>query len=289
MGNRKGISVRQRRVSAQLRVLRLERGLTCKDVADALDCSESKISRMETGVRGLYADEVSAILGFLKVPAQIRHELVALVRDGEERNWHEIHGKLPPNWKELMQFETDAVSIRNYEPLLFPGLAQVPDYSRSIIRGGNPKLTDAEIASLVATRMTRQVIFSRRPAPNIHLVMDETVLWRPVCATEIRRAQLRNLLNLSERRNVTIQVVPFTAGANPGLEGPFVALDFAADHSVVYMDSRGTSSFLEEDAHIDRVKVSWQGILAVALSPEESMRLVAHVIGTLTGPEEQEP
>ncbi|GAA4541061.1 helix-turn-helix domain-containing protein [Amycolatopsis samaneae] len=289
MGNRKGISVRQRRVSAQLRTLRRARGLTCKDVAAALDCSESKVSRMETGERGLYADEVSAILGFLKVPSKTREYLVKLVRDGEERNWHEIHGKLPPNWKELMEFEADATSIRNYEPLLVPGLAQVPDYSRAIIRGGNPKLTDVEIDSLVATRMTRQVIFSRRPAPSVHLVMDETVLTRPVCRAEIRRAQLRNLLSLSERRSVTIQVVPFTAKANPGLEGPFVALDFAEDHSVVYMDSRGTSSFLEEDVHIDRVKVSWQGILAAALSPEESMRLVANVIGTLTGPEEQEP
>ncbi|MFD9960460.1 helix-turn-helix domain-containing protein [Amycolatopsis sp. NPDC058986] len=284
MGNRKGISVRQRRVSAQLRMLRLERGLTCKDVADALDCSESKISRMETGVRGLYADEVSAILGFLKVPAQIRHELVALVRDGEERNWHEIHGKLPPNWKELMQFETDAVSIRNYEPLLFPGLAQVPDYSRAIIRGVHPRLTDAEIDALVATRMSRQVIFSRRPAPNIHFIVDETVLTRPVCAAEIRRAQLRNLLSLSERKSTVVQVVPFTAPAYPGLDGSFAILDFDSASPVTYMNSPGTSSFLEDDAEIERVKLAWQDIHAVALSPDESMRLVADIIGTLTGP-----
>ncbi|MFD9896105.1 helix-turn-helix domain-containing protein [Amycolatopsis sp. NPDC059027] len=284
MGNRKGISVRQRRVSAQLRMLRLERGLTCKDVADALDCSESKISRMETGVRGLYADEVSAILGFLKVPAQIRQELVALVRDGEERNWHEIHGKLPPNWKELMQFETDAVSIRNYEPLLFPGLAQVPDYSRAIIRGVHPRLTDAEIDALVATRMSRQVIFSRRPAPNIHFIVDETVLTRPVCAAEIRRAQLRNLLSLSERKSTVVQVVPFTAPAYPGLDGSFAILDFDSASPVTYMNSPGTSSFLEDDAEIERVKLAWQDIHAVALSPDESMRLVADIIGTLTGP-----
>jgi len=189
MGKNKRVSVRQRRVSAELRTLRVAAGLTCRELADALDCSESKISRMETGNRGLYADDVSAILGVLHVPTARRNELLALVREGEERNWHEVHGKLPTNWKDLIRFETEAISIQNYEPMLFPGLAQVPDYSRALIQGSNPKLSENEIDALVAARMTRQVIFSRRPAPRIHLIVDETVLTRPVCPAEVMRAQ----------------------------------------------------------------------------------------------------
>jgi transcriptional regulator with XRE-family HTH domain len=289
MAKNKRVSVRQRRVSAELRTLRIAAGLTCLDVAKALDCSESKISRMETGDRGLYADDVSAILGLLRVPGAKRTELLALVREGEERNWHEIHGKLPTNWKDLIRFESEATSIQNYEPMLFPGLAQVADYSRAIIRGTSPKLTDTEVDALVATRMTRQIIFSRRPAPRIHLIIDETVLTRPVCSREVMRAQLHHLLGLNQRSNVTIQVVPFSTPANPGLEGPFILLEFESAPAVAYMDSRGTSSFLEEDEHIERVRVAWRGILAVALSPEESMRLVANAIGELTVPEEQEP
>jgi transcriptional regulator with XRE-family HTH domain len=286
MAKNKRVSVRQRRVSAELRTLRIAAGLTCLDVAKALDCSESKISRMETGDRGLYADDVSAILGLLRVPAAKRTELLALVREGEERNWHEIHGKLPTNWKDLIRFEAEATAVRNYEPMLFPGLAQVADYSRTIIKGASPKLSDTEINSLVAARMTRQVIFSRRPAPSIHLIVDETVLTRPVCPPEIMRAQLRNLQALTDRSNVTVQVVPFRAGAHPGLVGQFVLLDFESSPSVAYMDSRGTSSFLEEPEHIERVRLAWQGIRAVALSPEESMRLVASALGELTGQEE---
>src|SRR5947207_2250544 len=95
MGKHRGASVRQRRVSAELRTLRIDRGLTCLDVAKALGCSESKISRMETGNRGLYPDDIAAILGFLRAPADMRHELLTLVREGQERNWHEVHGKLP--------------------------------------------------------------------------------------------------------------------------------------------------------------------------------------------------
>ena len=286
MGQGKRVSVRQRRVSAELRTLRIAAGLTCLDVAKALDCSESKISRMETGDRGLYADDVSAILGFLRVPAAKRTELLALVREGEERNWHEIHGKLPTNWKDLIRFESEATAIRNYEPMLFPGLAQVADYSRALILGASPKLSDSEVDALVATRMTRQVIFSRRPAPTIDLIVDETVLRRPVCSPEIMRAQLRHLMTLNERKNVTIQVVPFATRAHPGLAGQFVLLDFESSPSVAYMDSRGTSSFLEEPDHIERVRLAWQGIRAVALSPEESMRLIASALGQLTGQEE---
>ncbi|EOD69275.1 helix-turn-helix domain-containing protein [Amycolatopsis vancoresmycina] len=286
MAKNKRVSVRQRRVSAELRTLRVAAGLTCLDVATALDCSESKISRMETGDRGLYADDVSAILGLLRVPAAKRTELLALVREGEERNWHEIHGKLPPNWKELMRFESEATSIQNYEPLLIPGLAQVPDYSRTIIQGASPKLSEAEVDTLVATRMTRQIIFSRRPAPRIHLILDETVLTRPVCKAEVMRAQLRHLLGLAERTNVAIQIVPFRAGPHPGLDGPFVILDFDENPPVSYMASCGTSSFLEEPQHLERVRLAWQGIRAVALSPEESLRLVASALGELTGQEE---
>lgn len=86
MGRRKGISIRQRTVSVRLRKLRKEQGLSCADVAHALDCSETKISRMETGERGLYADDVAAVLGFLRAPSDTRQELLDLVRDGQERN-----------------------------------------------------------------------------------------------------------------------------------------------------------------------------------------------------------
>jgi transcriptional regulator with XRE-family HTH domain len=135
MARRKGISVRQRRVSGELRALREARALSCNDVAKALGWSESKISRMETGERGLYADDVAAIMGFLQVPAKLRQELLDLVRTSEERNWHEIHGKLPTNWKDLIKFESEASALYQYEPMVVPGLIQTPEYSRTLIQG----------------------------------------------------------------------------------------------------------------------------------------------------------
>lgn len=287
MGRRKGTSIRQRRVSAELRTLRSARGLSCKDVADALDCSESKISRMETGERGLYVDDVAAVLGFLRAPARLRQELLELVRSGEERNWHEIHGTLPTNWKDLIRFENDATTICNYEPLVVPGLAQTPDYARTIIHGDNDQLTEAEVERLVATRLTRQVILSRRHAPHVHLIVDEVVLRRPVGAPGVLRAQLRQLHGLGDRPNVTVQVVPFTAGAYPGLGGPLVLLDFADQPAIGYAETRAASSFLEEDEHVERVRRAWRMLRAVALPADDSARLIAEVTGELTPDEER--
>jgi transcriptional regulator with XRE-family HTH domain len=286
MTRRKGISIRQRRVSAQLRVLREKRGLSCKDVAVALGCSESKVSRMETGERGLYADDVAAILGFLCAPAELRHELVALVRDGEERNWHEIHGKLPTNWKDLIRFENDATAIYNYEPMLIPGLAQIPDYSRAVIHGSGPSLSENDLETLVAARMTRQIILGRRQAPAVHLLIEETVLQRPVGEPDMLRTQLRHLLTLSERPKITIQVVPFAVGAHPGLAGPIVLLEFAGEPTLAYSETFLSSSFLEESEHVDGVKIAWRRLRAIAMSPEDSVRRIARAIGELTPREE---
>lgn len=286
MSRRKGVSIRQRTVSARLRALRKDSGLSCADVAHALDCSETKISRMETGERGLYADDVAAVLGFLRAPSHMRQELLDLVRDGQERNWHEIHGKLPTNWKDLIRFENEATAICNYEPLVVPGLAQTPDYARAIIHGTNPRLPEGEVETLVATRLSRQVILSRRPAPKVHLLLDEMVLHRPVGEPEMLRDQLRQLRALADRPNVTVQVVPFDAGAHPGLSGPFVILDFASDTSPAHVESRSSSSFLEEEEHVETARVSWRGLCAVALSAEDSARLIANAAGEPAAREE---
>ncbi|RKT57570.1 helix-turn-helix domain-containing protein [Saccharothrix australiensis] len=276
---RKGASVRQRRVSTELRALRLARGLSCAEVATAIGCSESKISRMETGHRGLYADEVAAILGFLRAPARLRQDLVALVRAGEDRNWHAIHGKLPGNWKNLIDFEGQASALYNYEPLVIPGLAQTADYARTVIRGTDGSLTDGELDALVAVRMSRQMILGRA---EVHLLIDEMVLRRCFGDPPMMRAQLLHLAAMADRRTVTVQVVPFDTIAHPGVEGSFLRLDFVDQPSLLYVESRNTSTFLEEEVHLEGARDAWQKLLTLALSPEESVALIAGLAGKST-------
>ncbi len=234
---------------------------------------------METANRGLYADEVAAILGFLQAPPKLRQELVTLVRAGEARNWHALHGKLPGNWKNLIDFESQATALFNYEPLLIPGLAQTSDYARTIIRGGDGEVSDGELDALVATRMGRQVVLGRT---RVHLLIDETVLRRPLGDPPMMQGQLRHLITLASRPQVVIQVVPFESVAHPGLEGPFLRLEFADQPDLLYVESRHTSTFLEEEIYLEGARDAWDRLRTLALSPEESVGLIAKFAGGLT-------
>jgi transcriptional regulator with XRE-family HTH domain len=275
-------SVRQRRVSAELRVLRQAKGLTCQQVADALDWSVSKVSRMETGVRGLFPDDVAAMLGYLEAPSKLRDELLALVRDGEKPNWIQIGSGLPKHWKNLIRIESDATAIYNYEPIFIPGLLQTSDYAWAVIAAGNLDLSEGVVDQLVRTRIGRQALLSRSDAPMLSAMMDEMVLRRPIGGPGCMLGQLRHLLNLAARPQVEIQVVPFAVGANAGMEGPMMIMEFDAQPTLVHVEIRSASGFLEEPAELRRAKVAWRALRSMALSPEDSIRLIADLAGELT-------
>lgn len=284
MARRTGASIRQRRVSAELRALRLARGLSCKDVAEGVDCSESKISRMETGHRGLQADDVSAILGFLRAPSALRRELLDLVRDGSRQNWHEIHTVIATestNWKDFIRLEADADTIRNYEAMLLPGLTQTRDYALEVMRAGDSRRSADEMERMVAARMARQRMLAQPTAPELYCLIEETALsWR-VGTLATMRDQLRHLLRLAARPKITVQVVPFSAGAHPGMNGSFVIFDFPTEPPVAYLESRGTSTFIEAADHVKRFQFAWRALTSLALSAEDSAELITEVINEL--------
>lgn len=281
MANDKGASVRQRRVSAELRALRAERGLTCQQVADALDWSISKVSRMETGIRGLFPDDVAALLGYLEAPSKLREELLTLVRDGEKLNWIEIGRGLPSDWKNLIRIENEAIALYNYESQWVPGLIQTGDYATEVLRVCNRHLAEGALEQMVRTRMGRQALLSRLDGPTLGVIVDEVVLRRRIGASGVMSGQLQHLLNMGKRPKVDIRVVPLEAGANPGLDGPFLILEFDAQPPLVHQEIRGTGGFLEEGRHVSRAKLDWRELGAIALSSEDSARLIAEIAGEL--------
>jgi transcriptional regulator with XRE-family HTH domain len=281
MAKRKGISVRQRHVSRELRALREIRGLSCKDVARALDCSESKISRMETGERGLYADDVAAVLGFLRAPGKLRQDLVELVRTGEARNWHEIHGKLPSNWKDLINFEREASALYDFEPLLVPGLVQTPEYTTLVIQAFAENLSEPELHTLVSARMNRKLVLTRSNAPQLHLMIEEMALRRTMGDPITMYGQLQHLLSVVARRNIDLQVVPFDAEAALVSQGPLLILEFPDQPTLCYEETRSGSTFLEEEEHINRARLAWKRLRTAALPAEDSVRLIAEIAGKL--------
>jgi len=285
MGRRKGVSVRQRRVSAELRTWRIKRGLSCKDVARALGWSESKVSRMETGERGLYEDDVSAILGFLRVPAEIRQELMDLVRAGAERNWHEIGGDAPISrlLRDLIRFESEATAIYNFEPLLLPGLVQTAEYTRTLIRKAAPNRTEREIEGMVAVRMNRQRVLDRVEPPHLSLIIEEMALRRTMDDPTMMIGQLQHLLAASARRHISIQVLPFDAEAAIAMQGTLIMLECPDQPTLCFEESRTTSTFLEDEAFIGRARLAWKQLSAAAHSEEDSRQLIAELASQLRG------
>ena len=277
------MSVRQRRVSAELREWRKKAGLTCKQVADALDVSVAKVSRMETGERGLFADDVSALLGLYRVPQQRRVELLELVRTCHEPNWWQIAGTAdasppPAMWSEVIDLESRSAAITNFETMFVPGLAQTPEYAAEIMRGSTwDTPTEATVQALVRTRISRSSVLSARPAPTISFILDEAVLRRPVGGAALMAEQLQHLLAVGRRENVCLQVLPFAAGVTPGLLGPSVLYDLREGGSVVLVEARGASGFLSEAVPVRRARIALKKISSAALSPHDSAQFVSEV------------
>lgn len=268
-------SIRSRRVSAELRRYREDRGLTGLEVATALGMSQSKISRMETGARGLRADDVSALLGHYEVPERRREELLELVRKSEERGvWYSNASRLPELWQTLVDFERRATRIQNFETLVIPGLLQTPEYTAAIIQSINKTISDAELETLVSARVSRQTALNRKDFQFL-AVIDELAMQRVTSDHGTMRRQLRRLVDEAERPNVTVRVVPMQAGPYTGSRGPFMTLDFADEPSAVFIENHHTGLFLEDEDDLAGYRVAMTDILASTLSPAESVDHIA--------------
>lgn len=267
-------SVRSRQVANQLRRIREDLGLTGAEVAKLLDMSPSKISRIETGNRMLSVDVVAALLGLYKVPERMREQILDQVRKAENRGWWESRGLgLPTLWTALINFESRANRIQNYEALFIPGLLQIPEYTAAIIKGINAAMTESELTNLIAARMARQAAL-RRSGLQFLAVIDEGALRRPLTESGVMRRQLRHLADSSERSNVTLRVVPLRAGPHAGLRGPFAVMEFSEEPSLVYIENQTTFMFLDEKEDFAAYCVALSNILNVALKPADSVELI---------------
>ncbi len=274
-------SVRSRQVAAELRALRERADLSGAEVARRLGMSPSKISRIETGNSGLQIEDVAALLGLYEVPASTRDELLDLVRRSEERGWWTRQPGLPRLWRSLIDFEAKATRVQNYEALVVPGLLQTAEYSRAIIQGVAPTISEAELDNLVASRMARQAVLTRASAPQFFAVVDEGALRRPVGEPGVMHRQLQHLLGAAERPHVTLRVVPLVAGAHAGLRGPFVILEFAEEPALVFIENHGTEMFLEEEADLAAYRLALGTILQAALAPAATAELIAPIAAEL--------
>ncbi|MDG4795308.1 helix-turn-helix transcriptional regulator [Micromonospora sp. WMMD1082] len=263
-----------RGLGAELRRLRKAKGLAATAVAGRLDWQPSKLSRMETGQQGIRPEEVGALLVIYEVTGVERRRLIGMAERSRERGWWETHAAdLSPWSRTFLRLEADAVAITNWEPLLVPGLLQLPDYTTALMRACG--IADAELR--VAARLSRQAILARDSPPRLHAIIDEMVFRRVLGGRQLMGRQLRHLIEVAERPNVTMQITPLALGAHTGLDGSFVLLDFDRAPSIVHLEHKLSSAFLEEASQIEVYRGEVDRLAEVALSPAKSTDFVARV------------
>ena len=274
-------TVRRRRLALELRRLREAARLTCEEVADHLECSASKISRVETGRVSVSPRDVRDMLELYGVPAAQRESLVQLARDSRQKGWwHAYSDTMQPQFATYVGLESAASEIRIYEVSLIPELLQTEDYARAVIRSGMMSSPVEDIERQVALRMARQPAITRDDPPKVWAVLDEAALRRRVGGAGLMRLQLEHLLAQAALPNVAVQVIPFGGGAHPAMGRPFIILVFPerVDTDVVYLEDLTSALYLEDVAEVDRYNVFFNHLRATALSFDDSSALIASVL-----------
>ena len=273
--------MRRRRLAAELRRLRADAGLSIEDVAGKLKWPGSKVSRIENRQVGVSPRDLRKLLDLYDVEDQLyRDELLELGRRATERGWWQSYSGVvvPRLYADLIGLEAEAATIRSYEPELIPGLLQTPDYARAVIRAGRPADTSGEIDRRVEVRLERQEVLIRTdpPPPKVSIVLNEGVLARRVGGPEVMRAQIEHLMRERDRANITIQILPFSAGEHPAMLGPFYLLTFIdpADTGVVNVEDVTGAHVLEKPDEIRAYEQVWDAIQAKAVSPADSRAIM---------------
>jgi len=269
-------------LGAQLRRLREARRITLEDAGKVIRASHSKISRLETGRVGFKDRDISDLLTFYGVTDEEEREaLRALARRANAPGWWHDYSDVLPSWFEAyVGLEEVATQVRAYEVQFVPGLLQTEDYARAVTLLGHDDAPPGENERRVRLRMARQAVLDKQDPPNVWAVVDEAVLQRPVGSPAVMRGQLKHLITMAQRPNVTIQVMPFQAGGHSAAGGPFSILRFAEPDlpDVVYLEQLTSALYLDKPEVVDSYLKVMERICMEAATPADSIDAITTVL-----------
>jgi transcriptional regulator with XRE-family HTH domain len=252
----------------ELRAQREAGGLTQEQLAKLMGYSTSVIAKLET-CRTIpspqHAGRADAALG---TPGTFRRMRQAM-----------INGAYEPWVRAFLDMEERATVLRNWESLVVPGLLQTEAYARGVLRGARPTDNDAAVEQLVAARMARQEIWEREEPepPVLSVILGEAVLRQRVGGAAVMREQFARLVEAAKNPRITIQVMPFTTDAHPGLLGPFVVASFENGPDAAYLDSVLDGQVSERRQQVAQARLLYDTLAREALSPGASMELITRV------------
>jgi len=272
-GDARNPTVRRRELGARLRAMRTEAGMTVEQVAEELLVSPSKVSRLETGQRGASPRDIRDLCNLYGVtdPAR-RDHLATLAREGKQQAWWQPYD-LP--YAAYVGLEADATSINDFDSVI-PGLLQTPEYARAMHEGAMPRLSAAAIDQRIEVRKARQAILTRDDPPRFSAILDEAALHRPLGGPAVMATQLDRIVEACALPQVSVQVIPYSAGAHPALDSTFTLLEFAPPMpGVVYIEGLVGEMYLERPQDVAKYAQIFERLSQLALSPQRSVDLLA--------------
>jgi transcriptional regulator with XRE-family HTH domain len=271
--------VLRRRLRTELRDKRLEKNLTQEQVAKAMDWSLSKMIRIDSAQTSISINDLRALLRFYEITDRERTaELIRLARAARKQGWWRSYSTVAP--KELLtliDYESAASSVRQFETTFIPGILQTREYARAVLQNFYP---DEPAAELVQLRTKREDLLRRDGAPQFFFILDEPVIERLAGGPSVMRLQLQRLIDATELPNVTIQVVPLSAGLHPGVKGPFEFIRFPdpADKDVVFLETRGRDVISDSLEETENYLKTFERLEKVSLSPADSAARINELI-----------
>ncbi|GJF30745.1 transcriptional regulator [Kitasatospora sp. NE20-6] len=277
-----GSMVRRILLGSQLRRLREGRGITREDAGYTIRASESKISRMELGRVSFKERDVADLLSLYGVDDAVEREaLLGLVREANKSGWWHSFNDVLPNWfQTYVGLEEAAALIRTYEVQFIPGLLQAEDYARAVFAQSRPAVSPEELERRVSLRMRRQSLLTEGQSPRLWAVIDEAALRRPVGGPAVMRSQVQHLIDMAQRPNVVVQVMPFRFGAHAGESGAFSILRFPEQDlaDVVYLEQLTSALYLDKRDDVDAYIQVMERLCVDSLTPDQTVDLLAGLL-----------
>lgn len=290
MSDMVGSALLRRYIGRRFAALRNRAGLTQDHAADALQRGRATIGRIEDGdERVRFRDiDVKAMLDLYRAPQNDRELLMALTaetRNGRKKSWwHDYTDTALPDWFELyVLLEDNAQTIRQYEPELVPGLLQTRAYAEHVMCTPAGYLEEEEIQRRVNVRLARQSLLTRPRAPHLKVILNEAVLHRPVGGAEIMAEQLRHLRDVTQQANISVRIMPWSAGVHGGMAASaFAMLDFPTDpHSgeqieppLAYVDTLTGAMYLNKPGEVGAYRLVWDDLGKRALDGVSSREII---------------
>jgi transcriptional regulator with XRE-family HTH domain len=265
-------------VGGELRRWRNAANMNQRQVGESIGKSHVTIGRYERGELVPQPEDLSAMLAVMDVPVESREETLALARAANDSHW--LAMGMPEQHRQLtalVDIESEALSISTVSPLLVPGMLQTGAYVRSMMeRGGVPK---HEIATRVAVRVGRRDAITRNSSPvHLNAFIGESVLHQVIGSPQTMLEQLDFLVEMSERPNVDLRVIPMNSDWHPGMDGPFSLAEFAEEDPVVHLENRISGLFLQEPAEVKVYQEAVDKVRDAAMSPDATSGLIANAI-----------